>query len=489
MRGELRWYDRTMSIDGWLSDRHRTAIGRSSLSMPARQALLDGILRPELTALDYGCGRGDDVARLAHLGMAVTGWDPQHGGVRPDKAHDVVALTYVINVIEDPAERQMVLSDAWSLTERCLVVSSRLAWERKQVAGTSLGDGTLTRRNTFQRLFSPAELRALVEGVTGVRAISPVPGVVYAFRGNEDRLAYLARRASPDQAWQEGTDTRSAIAAVVDFLERRGRMPMVEETPEALLPLLTNLTGRQLSRLTTEAADPEHVAEGRKRSILNVLLLLGIEVFNGRSRLHSLPLPVQADIRAFFESYKEACRRADRLLMKLRDDTYLRNVMRNSVGKMTPTSIYVHRRATDRMPVLLKLYEHCGAVAAGRPTNWDIIKLAHEGRSVSWLGYPEFDQDAHPRLAWSYNVDMRSLEGSYRSYIDGDNRPLLHRKHEFLAADDPHAAKYRRLTDREVRAGLYAQPHLIGNERGWESALQAAGVLLVGHRLVRNRSE
>ena len=68
--------------------------------------------------------------------------------------------------------------------------------------------------------------------------------------------------------------------------------------------------------------------------MLNVLLLLGIEVFNGRRLLQTLSFPVQADIRAFFKSYKEAIRRADRLLMKLRDDTYLRNVMRNSVGKM-----------------------------------------------------------------------------------------------------------------------------------------------------------
>jgi DNA phosphorothioation-associated putative methyltransferase len=475
-----------MSKVAWLSDRHKTAIGRSSLSMPARQALLDGVLRPEWRVLDYGSGRGGDVARLTHLGITATGWDPVHGGTRPEKAHEVVTLTYVINVIEDPGEREAVLRDAWSLAEHCLVVSTRLAWERKQVTGTAVGDGTLTKRNTFQRLYSPAELRSIVESVTAVRAISPVPGMVYAFRHDNDRLAYLARRASPDQVWQEGTDAHSAITAVVDFLERRGRTPTVEETPEALLPLLRNVTERQLAKLATEAADPDRVSEGRRKSILNVLLLLGIEVFNGRSPLQSLPLPVQADIRAFFDSYKEACRRADRLLLKLRDDAYLRNVMRNSVGKMTPTAIYVHRRAAEHMPVLLKLYEHCGAVAVGRPVDWDLVKLAHEGRSVSWLGYPDFDCDPHPRLAWSYNVDMRTLEGTYRSYIDSDNRPLLHRKHEFLSPDDPDASKYRRLTDHEIRAGLYQRPHLIGNERGWEAALHIAGVQLRGHRLIKD---
>src|SRR5690349_24159676 len=98
-----------MGAEGWLTERHRTAIGRSSLSMPARQALLDGVLRPELTALDYGSGRGGDVARLAQLGIAASGWDPQHGHLRPSEPHDVVTVTYVINVIEDPDERQAVL--------------------------------------------------------------------------------------------------------------------------------------------------------------------------------------------------------------------------------------------------------------------------------------------------------------------------------------------------------------------------------------------
>lgn len=396
-----------------------------------------------------------------------------------------MTLTYVVNVIEDPAERHRVLSDAWALSGRCLVVSTRLTWERKQVNGVAVGDGTVTRRNTFQRLYSPAELRTLVEQTTGVRAISPVPGVAYAFRHDDDRLAYLARRVAPEQIWRAGDDIQSAVAALAHFLEQRGRMPELEETPDALLPLLRNLTRRNLARLTAQEADPEHVTQGRRRSMLNVLLLLGIEVFNGRSPLQSLSLPVQADIRAFFESYKEACRRADRLLLKLRDDTYLRNVMRNSVGKMTPTAIYVHRRAVESMPVLLKLYEHCGAIAVGRPGDWDLVKLSHEGRSVSWLGYPDFDLDPHPRLAWSYSVDMRKLEGSYRSYLDSDNRPLLHRKHEFLCPDDPEAAKYRRLTEQEIRAGLYAQPHLIGNEHGWESALNTAGVRLNGHRLLR----
>jgi DNA phosphorothioation-associated putative methyltransferase len=139
------------------------------------------------------------------------------------------------------------------------------------------------------------------------------------------------------------------------------------------------------------------------------------------------------------------------------------------------------------MPTVLRLYEHCASLAAGRPPSWTVAKLCHRGRAVSWLDYPDFDRDPHPRLLTSYQVDLETFEISHHTYGSRDNRPLLHRKHEFLHPDDPDAAKYRRLTEAEVRAGLYAHPHLIGTENGWASELARCGRALRGHRLVRIR--
>jgi DNA phosphorothioation-associated putative methyltransferase len=154
------------------------------------------------------------------------------------------------------------------------------------------------------------------------------------------------------------------------------------------------------------------------------------------------------------------------------------------VGKLTPTALYTHRRATDHLPVLLRLYEHCAAIAAGRPAEWEVLKLHHHGRAVSYLSYPEFDGDPHPRLASSYLVDLKTLGASYKSYEGRANRPLLHRKHEFLAKDDQKADLYRRLTEAEVKAGLYQNPSLIGTESGWHRELERCGRRLQGHRLV-----
>jgi DNA phosphorothioation-associated putative methyltransferase len=475
-------------VDGWRSRRHLTAIARRGLSMPARQALRDGIVKPSISVLDYGSGRGQDVRLLRELGVDAVGWDPHFTeDSSAPVAADVVSLLYVINVIEDAQERRQILEVAWGRARRALVVSARLVWERHRVRGTENEDGVLTSRGTFQKLFAPSELRSLVQEVTGARVVATLPGVVYAFRSDRDRLALLARRAAPNVEWAESTGSTDALAAVVDFLEQRGRSPRSEEIPDFVHARLADLPSRELDRLTVRAADPAKVEASAKRSILNVLHLLAVELFNGRGPFSELPVSVRWDVRTFFRSYREACRRADRLLLKIRDDDYVRGAMRNSVGKLTPTALYVHRRATDRMPVVLRLYEHCGAVAAGRPGEWSVLKLHHDQRRVTWLNYPQFDSDPHPKIRDSYGVDLKTLDASFRSYEDVPNKPLLHRKHEFLAPDDPEASKYRRLTDAELRAGLYERPHLIGTENGWAQELDRCGVRLRGHRLVRVR--
>ncbi|MGW2539860.1 DNA phosphorothioation-associated putative methyltransferase [Kitasatospora sp. NPDC001574] len=475
-----------MVQEGWSSDRRLTAISRSRLSVPARQAVLDKQIRPECSVLDYGCGRGEDVRALQRMGCAAVGWDPFY---QPDvqlEPAPVVLLTYVLNVIEDPAERRRTLQHAWELAGTVLIISARLTWERSKVTGEEFGDGLLTRRKTFQHLYGASELRTYVEGVTGARAVSASPGIVYTFKDDTARLSYLARRIIADEQWLASSDTTSAISALVDHVERRGRPPRLEEMPLTTAQLLGHLRPSEIHRLVRESADPTKVEEGAKRTTLNTLLFLAVELFNGRGPFTGLPLTVQLDIRSFFSSYREACQRADRLLLKLRDDAYVRGAMNASaVGKLTATALYVHRRALERMPTVLRLYEHCASIAAGRPQAWTLAKLFHRGRAVSWLDYPEFDSDPHPRLLTSYQVNLETLDTSHHSYGGRDNRPLLHRKHEFLHADDPDAAKYRRLTDAEVRAGLYARPHLIGTENGWESELARHGRALRGHRLIR----
>src|SRR5262245_46005384 len=63
-------------INAGITLRHRTAISRGALSRPLRLAVASGLIHPQSTVLDYGCGRGDDVQALRAHGIQCQGWDP-----------------------------------------------------------------------------------------------------------------------------------------------------------------------------------------------------------------------------------------------------------------------------------------------------------------------------------------------------------------------------------------------------------------------------
>src|SRR5438067_900507 len=128
-------------------------MSRTMLSRPMGLAFEDGVLANGISVLDYGCGRGGDVARLRQLGLDATGWDPTHCPDTPLVAADVVNLGYVLNVIEDRAERRDALRRAWSLARSSLVVAARPAWEARDVRGRPHGDGLLTANDTFQKFY------------------------------------------------------------------------------------------------------------------------------------------------------------------------------------------------------------------------------------------------------------------------------------------------------------------------------------------------
>src|SRR5262245_1446885 len=109
--------------------RHRTALSRGALSKPIRYAIADGLLTPGATVLDYGCGRGSDVARLRALGHECLGWDPHLAPDGPLQISQVVNLGYVVNVIESQTERAEALTRAWSLTSGVLIVTARLKFD------------------------------------------------------------------------------------------------------------------------------------------------------------------------------------------------------------------------------------------------------------------------------------------------------------------------------------------------------------------------
>jgi len=163
--------------------RHKTAIGRPALSLPAKLLFQSGLVTDETSVLDYGCGRGDDVKFLKELGIPAVGWDPHF---IPDPAllvpHDIVNLGFVLNVIEDPAERQTVLTDAYALTNKCLSVSVMLHSQNDTVTSIPHRDGQLTAKKTFQKYYEQIELEELISNQLSASPIAAAPGVFFIFK-------------------------------------------------------------------------------------------------------------------------------------------------------------------------------------------------------------------------------------------------------------------------------------------------------------------
>ena len=99
--------------------RHRTAMVRDDLSKQVKLLLQYNLLKPGRSFFDYGCGHGNDIQNLKSLGFEAAGWDPTHRTHEALVEADVVNLGYVLNVIEDPAERVEALARAWSLRRNC----------------------------------------------------------------------------------------------------------------------------------------------------------------------------------------------------------------------------------------------------------------------------------------------------------------------------------------------------------------------------------
>jgi DNA phosphorothioation-associated putative methyltransferase len=476
-----------------LIKRHRTAIRRTEYSRPIRVALESGLISEQTKVFDYGCGQGDDLRRLSRAGIPCAGWDPHFRPNAPREPAPIVNLGFVVNVVEDPEERIQVLRDAWALTESVLLVAIRPSSEQKTEGGRPFSDGVLTARGTFQKFFDHVDFRSWVEGVLGVQAVSVEPGIVFVFRNPSQRHVFLSqrfrrttRRARVRQVDALYERHRDGFDRLLTFWATRGRVPKVGEFDEEefleevgsrrkAIHVLRTLVGKEeFSRLEEQAQD-------------DLLVYLALDRFGGRPRFGDLPDPLKFDVRAHFGSYKSACKEADRLLFATGNPLLVDAECRDSlIGKLTPTALYVHSTAVPELSSVLRVYEGCARALVGEIPEANVIKLGRREPSVSYLSYPDFERDPHPVLTQSYKVELRSLKATFRDYRESENPPVLHRKELFLSLEDPLRAKFERLTKQEERWGLLDDPARIGTRRGWDQVLQAAGVTLKGHRVVRH---
>lgn len=475
--------------------RHRTALIRHGLSRPVRLALGDGLISENASVFDFGCGRGDDLRLLTEAGYACSGWDPNH---RPEGVltpSDIVNIGYVVNVIEAPDERAETLVAAWALAKSLLIVAARMSGEERDlVSRAPLADGVLTSHNTFQKFYEQQELKHWVETTLSAEAVAAAPGIFYVFRDNEQREAFRASRsrrriAAPSFTLTEQRcrDHPELVEGLIAFFTERGRLPLGHEISvsadiERVFGSIKRAFGA-VQRTNTDT-DWRTIIDARREDLV---LYLALSRFERGVRWSLLPPSVQEDVRALYGTYAAARRAAEALLLEIGKPGAVDSAaLASPVGKRTPTALYVHRSALDRLPLLLRAFEGCGRGYLGAIDDANLVKLYRREPKISYLSYPDFDRVPHPELAFSLNVDLREFRLKRRRFMGQPNPPILHRKECFVADDYPRRATFERLTKAEEAAGLLHDTDRIGLKRGWEAALAAMGVTLRGHRLIKN---
>lgn len=148
----------------------RTAIARKVPSRPARLIVERCLLTPSTELLDFGCGRGTDVAFFAEHCRTAEGYDP-HFSPRPElvaRKWDVVYCGFVLNVLPDDERRLAIETIAGLLHKGGRAYFAVRGYGDKSIEGTPFEDGVRTSRDT-----SPAELLCeLVQTFTRVRRIT-----------------------------------------------------------------------------------------------------------------------------------------------------------------------------------------------------------------------------------------------------------------------------------------------------------------------------
>lgn len=471
--------------------RDRTAIRRNDHSRPIRAALSDGIVSKETSVLDYGCGHGDDIRHLEQAGIRAFGWDPAHRPEGQRNGADVVNLGYVVNVVDDPREREDVLKSAWDFAHGVLIVTARLKSESDIEGFGEFQDGYVTRLRTFQKFYEQQELREWIESTLGEAPIAAAPGVFYVFRDPNKREQFIASRyrrriASPRVRLSDTLfeDNQHLLQDLIGFVTDRGRLPELNEIASG--HDLTGVFGslRRAFRVVRRVTSSEQWELIEKERQTDLLVYLALGRFPKRLKSSILPKAIQLDIRAFFATYKRACETADALLFRTgHPEEINKSCVESSFGKLMPTALYAHVSGLSRLPALLRVFEGCARVLSGQIEGTTIVKLRRHEAKVSYLCYPDFDSDSHPALQLSVRVDLRSLHLKYRDFHDSQDPPILHRKELFVPVDYPERSSFAALTSAEEAAGLFCAPEQIGTRERWHGLLKERGLSVRDHTL------
>lgn len=472
--GNLESPDRDVtSLDDALPtiQRHRTAMARMSLSAPVQLLVRHGLMIKDELFFDYGCGRGDDLNALAESGYTAAGWDPHYAPTIefPRKAH-AVNLGFVVNVIEDPAERVEAITNAFKLTSGVLAVGVMLHGPER--GGKAYGDGVITSRGTFQKYFSQEELKDYLEQVLHQEAFLVAPGIAFVFadkeleqrflaakyrsRNVDSRLVLQSRRiVARREALRVPRTTANgrrleAARPILDLYWQTalalGRHPSTEELPADFYFNDAVPTLRRAWRLIHAHYPLELLEMARKARTDDLRLYFAVQQFSKRPRYRQLEPRLQKDVAEFFSDYLSAQAAGLQLLQAASVSERIleacQQAAESGLGALEEEhSLQVHVELVDRLPVLLRAYIACAMVLTQGLSDAKLLKVHITSGKLSLMEFDDFDANPLPLMTRRIKVNLRKLTYDLFEYGGEFPKPILYWKSRFLNEDSPHYAE------------------------------------------------
>ena len=454
--------------------RERTALVRTEASRPVKLILETGQLRRGDSFFDYGCGQGADVASVAALGFPAGGWDPHFApdGVRGEAS--VVNLGYVLNVIEDPAERVETLLGAWHLARRLLVVSTLVTGEEGYSDIQLYADGVLTKRATFQKYFEQGELHSLLEDTLHCEAVPVALGVFFVFRQVADLHDFLAARTRRFVDWNGISRKLGLIRATSkkgdpyethrELMEAfwqaalsLGRIPHEREFSQ--LAEVRSACGSvpKAFRLLSDRFGAGAFEAARARSREDLLVYAAASLLRKRIPFSQLSATLQRDFRSHFGTHSKGEELARELLYASGDpdemDIALHYV---PFGEKEPIEGHFtfHRDLLDELPAVFRAYVACGARLFGDPRQADLIKIHLQSKKLTFLHYDSFDGETFPMLTTRIKIDLRRMFVTVFQYPPNEESQVLLFKERYLAKDHPRRSEMEAVSIRLRGAGV-----------------------------------
>ena len=397
------------------------------MSFLARAEYFDG----GYSVFDYGCGKGHDILELEAHGVDVDGWDPAHRPEAKKTSADIVNLGFVINVIEERSEREAVLTEAFALAKKLLVVAVMLGGEAITRQFQSYKDGVVTSRNTFQKYYTQVELKQFIESTLSVKAVAAGPGLFCAFKDELEEQTFLVRRQRVQRQWNQLTQ-RARTAPTVDsqtIIESNselfkdfwaccldfGRIPANDEFDRSMELRRAIGSHRKAFDACSDYYSAEDFESARDGRIEDITTFLALSFFERREAYHRMPLSLQRDIKAFFGKPSAAYDLAKLALFSVADTKKITSACfdareRLACGRLeSDHSFVVPSDIVSSLPGILRIFVGCAMQLYGDLDDVNLVKIHMTSGKVSLMIYDDFEKPL-PLLKTRVKIRLRDQE-------------------------------------------------------------------------------